>query len=263
MEVAYTLISVFTDREASSLGNISAVVELPHSLDAERMQTLAANLNQPATTFVWQQDGDWHLRWFAPDAEIGLCGHGSAAALAWAALKHGLSKMKFTAGTHTILGSASVMPTQFTLRLEAIPVTGVVLHNEALSAALGTEVLEHHSTGNKNIVRIKDERALRQMQPEWHLLRNMTPFGYAVTAPGDHCDFVSRTLVPKVQQLEDHATGSSHAALVPYWAKRIGKSRLNARQLSPRGGLFMCEFLEDVVQLTGAYEVLASGNCQI
>ena len=64
------------------------------------------------------------------------------------------------------------------------------------------------------------------MTPDFQKLRTMEMFGYIVTAPSssEEIDFVSRTIIPHVQQLEDPATGSSHAALVPFWANKLNKN---------------------------------------
>ncbi len=100
------------------------------------------------------------------------------------------------------------------------------------------------------------------MRPDFAKLRESEIFGYAVTAPGDQVDFVSRTIVPHVQQLEDHATGSSHAALTPFWAERLNKNQMQALQLSRRGGRFVCSLEGDQVTLEGKFSVLARGVWQ-
>ena len=53
------------------------------------------------------------------------------------------------------------------------------------------------------------------------------------TAQGDGkpYDFVSRFFAPHFGVPEDPVTGSMHAALVPFWAKRLNKKTLNARQI--------------------------------
>jgi predicted PhzF superfamily epimerase YddE/YHI9 len=56
------------------------------------------------------------------------------------------------------------------------------------------------------------------------------------TAPGQEVDFVSRCFYPKYGVNEDPVTGSAHTLLAPYWANRLGKKQMVARQLSKRGG---------------------------
>jgi predicted PhzF superfamily epimerase YddE/YHI9 len=73
------------------------------------------------------------------------------------------------------------------------------------------------------------------------VLRAQGLWGLIVTAPGDQdYDFVSRFFAPEKGVPEDPVTGSAHCALAPYWAKRLGKTTLKARQVSPRGGDLVC-----------------------
>jgi predicted PhzF superfamily epimerase YddE/YHI9 len=46
-------------------------------------------------------------------------------------------------------------------------------------------------------------------------------------------------------------TGSAHCTLVPYWAGRLGKDVLIARQISARGGELTCENKGDRVIIAG------------
>lgn len=52
---------------------------------------------------------------------------------------------------------------------------------------------------------------------------NLAPGGIIITAPGDHCDFVSRFFTPKASIFEDPVTGSAHCSLIPYRSKRLNK----------------------------------------
>lgn len=263
MKINYHLIAVFSDRKRDLRGNISAVILCEAALTVEDMKRIAADLNQPATTFMRRiegVEGIHELRWFAPDAEIGLCGHGTAAAAAYLSMTQGDGEYKFKAGNHGLSGSAKSVEHSFAMAISAIDTLESLPIPEALREGLGINVLEHFRTGNKNIVLVESERELAGMKPDMAKLRKMQHFGYAVTAPGEEVDFVSRTLVPFVQQLEDHATGSSHAALVPFWAKRLGRNSLDSLQLSPRGGAFKCALQGEEVVLSGQFEVLAEGT---
>ena len=265
LKYTYRLIAVFTDDKTQAAGNISAVVQTAEMPTTELMQRIARDLNQPATTFLSAPDsaGARNVRWFAPDAEIGLCGHGTAAAAADLCETHGAGNFNFKAGDHLLSGEGDPEKRTFEIELGAIPVEAELPVPGALSRGLGIKIKAHFSTGNKNIVLVESEGALRSMKPEFHLLRTLDYFGYAVTAPGDgNCDFVSRTLVPHVAQLEDHATGSSHAALTHFWATRTGKKDMTSKQLSPRGGVFSCSLNGDAVILGGAYRLIAEGTVE-
>ena len=86
--------------------------------------------------------------------------------------------------------------------------------------------------------------------------------GVIVTAPGDEVDFVSRFFAPLLSVDEDPVTGSAHCTLVPYWAHRLGKTRLRARQLSPRGGDLYCELRGGRVQLGGFANFYLQGEIE-
>jgi predicted PhzF superfamily epimerase YddE/YHI9 len=77
--------------------------------------------------------------------------------------------------------------------------------------------------------------------PDFDIVAELDANGVIVTAPGDDCDFVSRYFAPQVGVPEDPVTGSVHCALIPYWANRLDKRQLRARQLSKRGGELLCE----------------------
>lgn len=255
----FWLITVFSNRSNNILGNVSAVVQLDDEIANKKMQLIANDLNQPATTFIWQKDGKWNIRWFAPDAEIQLCGHGTMAAVSlFDYLGEEIPTFRYRKGEV----SGFKKDDRINIRLSQGIFTKTPAP-EGLEKGLGVKVLEHYETNDKNIVLLESEKDLQEMQPNFDALKKLKPFGYAVTAKGDHMDFVSRTLVPKVQQLEDHATGSSHTVLVPFWSERLNKTELSSRQLSKRGGKFECRFENGDVILGGAYEVLGQGEVLI
>ncbi|WKN32493.1 PhzF family phenazine biosynthesis protein [Porifericola rhodea] len=261
MESSFSLIEVFNDPDRGYKGNTSTVVWLDKVLDENSMQAIAADFNQPATTFLWQtEDQKYHVRWFAPDAEINLCGHGSLAAIVY------LSQYRALKGAVVLHFQEGQLEGELkdegscAITLDEIPVLSEEEAPDVLEEGLGIAVKGYYVTPNKNIVLVDNEEALYNMKPDFAKLRESAAFGYAVTAPGNEVDFVSRTLVPHVQQLEDPATGSSHAALAPFWAQRLGKRLMVGHQLSKRGGRFNCELLEDKVVLSGQFSILAEGK---
>ncbi|MDX1651476.1 MAG: PhzF family phenazine biosynthesis protein [Brumimicrobium sp.] len=251
----FSLISVFSEPKHTALGNVSAVVYTEKEVSRETMQLIANDLNQPATTFIYRQDGEWCMRWFAPDAEIQLCGHGTMAALA---LFHYGNKDIPTFRYSKGVVSGFVENGKIFSRLKKGIYTPSVAP-EGLARALGVEIKDYFTTNDKDLVLIASSKMLKNMDPDFDALKKLKPFGYAVTAAGEDTDFVSRTLVPKVQQLEDHATGSSHTVLVPFWSDRLSKKQLSSKQLSRRGGVFECRLEGDHVLLGGHYRVLGNG----
>jgi predicted PhzF superfamily epimerase YddE/YHI9 len=85
-----------------------------------------------------------------------------------------------------------------------------------------------------------------------------------VTAPGSgDIDFVSRFFGPRVGVPEDPVTGSAHTTLIPYWAEKLGKTELRARQVSPRGGDLWCELRGDRVLISGYAVTYLKGEIEI
>jgi predicted PhzF superfamily epimerase YddE/YHI9 len=88
--------------------------------------------------------------------------------------------------------------------------------------------------------------------------------GAIVTAPGESdVDYVCRFFAPAVGIDEDPATGSIHCTLAPYWAGRLGKSRLRARQLSARGGSMECTIFGDRVKIAGRARLYLQGTLEL
>ena len=83
------------------------------------------------------------------------------------------------------------------------------------------------------------------------------------TAPGDGVDFVSRFFAPRKGVPEDPVTGSAHCVLTPFWAARLGREELTARQISRRGGSLRCRLLGDRVELVGQVAPYMQGTIDI
>ena len=256
MSYAATFIAVFIEPAHHFRGNISAVIKLDKPISTDKMQEIAADLNQPATTFLWQHKNGYQVRWFAPDAEIGLCGHGTLAAIAYFDQPEPV-ELYYNDGQ--IKGYRNHDGT-FSMMLDPIISKPAGKPDPAIVEALKARIIEYFSNDNKNIVLLENEECVRNLQPDFDILKNMDPFGIIITATGKNADFVSRTLVPKVQQLEDHATGSSHAALTPFWHKKLNKNNLIGHQLSPRGGKFICDYTNDKITLSGKAKVILKGQ---
>jgi len=195
---------------------------------------------------------------FAPDSEIQLCGHGAMAALAFLKKHHGITETKlfFNGG---VLDSVLTDDETVSFTSNGIPTTKKIdTIDPNILAGLGIELEAAYKTNNKQLLIAKNKTDVKHIKPNYEKLRKCDWFGYAVTAKGTETDFVSRTFVPHVGQLEDPATGSSHLALALYWSKQLKKSNLTALQLSERGGYFKCDVKGDKVQLTSYYQDLGS-----
>ena len=117
--------------------------------------------------------------------------------------------------------------------------------------AIGVTPLETW-LGVKLMALLPDEAAVRAVKPDFAKVAALEAFGVIVTAPGEtSSDIASRYFVPQAGVDEDPVTGAAHCQLVPWWAKRLGKSHIHARQVSARGGELCCESRGDRVTLAG------------
>ncbi|MEZ4721725.1 MAG: PhzF family phenazine biosynthesis protein [Flavobacteriales bacterium] len=251
----FYLLNAFTGENAK--GNPACVILLDDISDTDRLHKLARSFNQPATTFLKKRDVGYDVRWFAPDAEIPLCGHGTVAAT-WLFTKilkqSGPIEFHYAGGV--ITGSES--GDQVVIEGEAIQAEEQPIPEHVVKGFHGKAV-GYWGSGEKNIVLLDSEESVRTMEPDWNALRGSRTFGYVITAQGSDYDCVSRVMLPYVSFLEDQATGSAHMLLAPYWSKRLNKSRLDAFQASERGGHMICEVDNDRVRLLATADQIGHG----
>jgi predicted PhzF superfamily epimerase YddE/YHI9 len=115
---------------------------------------------------------------------------------------------------------------------------------------LGGEPVEVLSARDLMAVFESEEEVLA-LRPDFDELGKLDAFAVLVTAPGREVDFVSRFFAPKAGIQEDPVTGSAHCTLTPFWAERLGKRVLRARQVSGRGGELFCEERGERVIISG------------
>ncbi|MGE3839995.1 MAG: PhzF family phenazine biosynthesis protein [Vicinamibacterales bacterium] len=240
-------IDAFTSRVFA--GNPAAVVLLDDWLPDATMAAIAAENNLAETAFVIPRAGCSPLRWFTPAVEIDLCGHATLATA------HVLFEQAFPDATRlefeTKSGRLAVgrEGARLVLDFPARPGARVSV-DPAVAATFGVEVLEAHAARDLMVI-VHDEDVVRSLQPDMARIAALDAFAIIVTAPGREVDFVSRFFAPRAGIPEDPVTGSAHCTLTPYWAARLGRSTLTARQLSPRGGELECTLRGDRVLIAG------------
>jgi predicted PhzF superfamily epimerase YddE/YHI9 len=107
------------------------------------------------------------------------------------------------------------------------------------------------------------ESDVKAITPDFNALKKVDAHAVIVTAKGDTSDFVSRFFAPSVGVDEDPVTGSAHCTLIPYWAEKLGKNELFARQISPRGGDLFCELRGDRVRIGGYAALYLKGEIYV
>lgn len=245
-------------------GNPAGVCVMEDWLSDGMMQKIASENNLSETAFaVKEGDSDhYHLRWFTPGGEIDLCGH---ATLATAYVitnfyEKELEKIRF----QTLSGELVVLKKSnlYELDFPSINVEEYML-TEQMVEALGIRPIETY-LGRDLVFVLENEEAVLNLSPDFAKLAQF-PEGLAVfvTAKGKAVDFVSRAFWPKLQVNEDPVCGSAHCSLTPFWAKRLGKNEMIARQLSKRGGTLFCIYNEDRVKISGSAILYSIADLQL
>lgn len=230
-------------------GNPAAVVPLEQWLDDTLLQAVAEENNLSETAFFIPTERGYHLRWFTPVAEVDLCGHATLAT-AHVLYEHlGFSGSEVVFETRS--GDLKVRRTGGLLEMNfpAQP-SHVCEVPAALLQGLGHPAVEVLAAVDYIVV-FEHEHVVRGLRPDLMTLQKLDLRAVAVTTPGESVDFVSRFFAPKVGVPEDPVTGSAHCKLIPYWAARLGKTKLRARQVSKRGGDLHCELQGERVVIAG------------
>ncbi len=258
MQAKLYQVDAFTDRVFA--GNPAAVCVLQSWLDEPTMQRIARENNLSETAFVVRRETLCELRWFTPTTEVDLCGHATLATafVLREKLADGADHIKF----HTRSGPLTVHCLDdglYTMDFPAMPAQPCAAPPE-LADGLGDHPSEVLAAMDYLAV-FDTEDAVLRLRPDYRRLAALDRRGVIVTAPASAaCDFVSRYFAPGHGIDEDPVTGSAHCTLTPYWAERLGKSRLAARQVSERGGTLTCEVAADRVLLSGRAVLYLDGE---
>lgn len=238
-------------------------------LDAERptawMQTLAAELNLPATAFVHAEGDGFGVRWFSPTTELALCGHGTLASAhaLWDTGRLAPSTAARFSSRSGVL-SAERRDGWIALDLPAEPATAAA-PPVGLLDAVGVKARWVGRNRFDYVLELDDEAAVRAVMPDFRALGAIDTRGVIVTArastPG--FDFVSRFFAPRFGIPEDSVTGSAHCCLAPLWAARLGTARLAALQVSARTGVVRAEVAGDRVVLSGQAVTVLRGELSL
>jgi PhzF family phenazine biosynthesis protein len=238
-------------------GNPAAVMPLEAWLPDETLQALAAENNLSETAFFVHESGaddsDFHIRWFTPGIEVPLCGHATLAS-AWVIfnkLNWPAEHIRFHSKSGP-LGVHKAPDDWLVLDFPNLPVEERETPANISRALEGAPATAFYVPNDSNyMVVLENETAVKAAQPDMRMLKELDNQGLIITAPGETADFVSRYFAPGAGLDEDPVTGSIHSVLVPYWAEKLGKTMLEARQLSARGGFLRCELKGDRVAIAG------------
>jgi PhzF family phenazine biosynthesis protein len=259
MKIPYFHVDAFAP--AAFRGNPAGVCPLDQWLPDATLLAIAAENNLAETAFFVPRGGDFDLRWFTPTIEMDLCGHATLAAafvlFTQRDYRGGEIRFHSRSGVLSVSRDGEILTLDFPSR----PAEKASAP-EALLRGLGGSPAEVRKARDYLAV-FASESEVRALKPDFAALRTVDCLGVIATAPGKDCDFVSRFFAPNAGVDEDPATGSSHCTLIPYWAQRLGKQKLFARQVSKRGGEFHCELAGDRVRIGGRVTMYLSGEIDV
>lgn len=242
-------------------GNPAAICPLDNWLDDGVLQAIAEENNLSETAFFVPKNKEFELRWFTPVNEVKLCGHATLAAahiifeifgytgsvITFKTLSGDLLVKKF--GNELQMDFPADQPSPCEIPEILVKALGV-MPNEVLVA-------------DDYIAVFDSEATICSITPNYELLKQLDLRGVIITAPSTDVDFVSRFFAPKLGVAEDPVTGSAHCELAPYWANKLGKKILSARQVSKRGGRLTCEVLSNRVLLSGSAVIFMKAEVNI
>jgi predicted PhzF superfamily epimerase YddE/YHI9 len=259
VKIPYWHVDAFASRAFA--GNQAAVMPLEEWLPDATLQALGEENNFAETAFVVRDatgEADWELRWFTPACEIRLCGHATLASghvllgrdggerVTFRTRKAGLLEVRRTGGGYELaLPTIATEPGDWP---------------EAVARLGGRPQEVWRSADRYGIYLYASEAEVRALAPDFKGLAALGDDQFICTAPGERTDVVSRVFVPGAGVDEDSVTGSAHAALTPFWAAKLGKTRFSAHQASRRGGDLACRLDGEQAWLGGQCATVVEGT---
>jgi len=261
----YFIVDAFTDEMFK--GNPAGICVLDEFLDKTLMQKIAFENNLAETAFIVPRNGSYDLKWFTPELEMDFCGHATIASAF--VVKNYIDKNIDKIDFHTLSGVLSVVkkgdvyemnfPSRIPEKSETTPL---------IASSIGVKPIEtlisKDPVGYRYFVLLENEYQVRTLIPDFEKIKTIPNcFGLIVTAKSISDDFASRFFAPNAGVNEDPVTGSIHSTLIPYWAKKLGKDKMVAKQLSKRGGTLYCENLGDRVTIGGKATLYLEGSIKL
>ncbi|MFC7393372.1 PhzF family phenazine biosynthesis protein [Scopulibacillus cellulosilyticus] len=256
----YYIVDAFAEKLFE--GNPAGVCIMKEWLPEEVMRKIAIENNLSETAFAVKEKDGYRLRWFTPGGEIDLCGHATLATAYVIAnfYEENVEAIKFQtmSGELIVLKKDELYEMDFPSKMpEKIALT------EQMVEAIGIEPAETY-LGRDLMFVLEKEEDVQNANPDFSKIKDLPDgLGVLITAKSKKYDFVSRCFFPKLNVNEDPVCGSAHCNFIPFWAKRLGKDEMVARQLSDRGGTLYCKSFGDRVKISGSAVLYAIADILI
>ena len=259
MKISIFQVDAFTSK--LFCGNPAAVCPLESWIDDKILQSIAYENNLSETAFFVEENDGYRIRWFTPVCEVALCGHATLASayIIFNEIDKTASNIKFfsNSGELKVTRDSDLISLDFPSRPPKIS-----QNPENLNSAFNIKPIEVLEAEDYLLI-YDNQKQIENISPDLNLLKEIDLRGVIVSSKGKDCDFVSRFFAPKYGIDEDPVTGSAHCTLIPYWAEKLGKKKLHAKQLSKRGGELFCEMKNDRVIISGKAVKYLRGEIEI
>jgi PhzF family phenazine biosynthesis protein len=243
-------------------GNPAAICPLNSWPQDEVMQQIAAENNLAETAFYVKEGEYYHIRWFTPTTEVDLCGHATLAAAHVLYNHQGFNAPEAVFNSRSGLLKVTQSNHLYTMDFPVDTVKEVVM-TPLMINAFSHQPKAAFKGKTDYLFLFEDEASIAGMEVDLSAIRQLDARGAIITAAGSTCDFVSRFFGPQAGIDEDPVTGSAHTTLTPFWAKRLGKRKMQAKQLSKRGGELTCVLSGDRIELSGEAVTYLSGEIEL
>ncbi|MFT3919447.1 PhzF family phenazine biosynthesis protein [Cloacibacterium sp.] len=241
-------------------GNPAAVCPLEKWIDDETMQKITAENNLAETAFTVPVENGFEIRWFTPTIEVDLCGHATLASAFVLINFEGFTEDKINffsknSGTLTVTKNGDL----FTLNFPSDSLQKV----ENLSQfknCFAHQPIEAYQGKTDYLLIFENESQIVNIKPNFSEIAKINARGIIVSSKSENYDFVSRFFGPNCGVEEDPVTGSAHTTLTPFWAEKLEKTKLKAKQISERGGVLECELKNDRILISGSCKAYLIGE---
>lgn len=259
MKISMYQVDAFASRPFE--GNPAAVCPLDNWLPDGLMQSIAMENNLSETAFFVPEGAGFAIRWFTPLAEVDLCGHATLASafVLFNCLGFKGDELSFSSRSGPLRVSRD--GGSLVLDFPAQP-PRPCRAPDGIAEALGAEPAECLEYVDLVAV-FDDSKTVLEARPDMAALAGLDYRGVIITAAANDYDFISRFFGPAVGVPEDPVTGSAHTKLAPYWAGKLGKNPLRARQVSARGGDLVCRLAGDRVLIAGQAVLYLRGDIEV
>lgn len=227
--------SVDAFAEGHFKGNPSGVYYLQENLSDSELQKITFLAGFPVTAFITPlPNQQFNIRWFTPNCEVSLCGHGTMAATYWLYQTFGLKKWHFQSKSGPLVTKITEEE-KIEIDFPAQPITPCAIPTKA---ALGTKIKNGQFGYEDYLVELASGKAVANFIPDFAKIEKVDCRGIIITGwdGEDGYDCVSRFFCPRVAINEDQVCVSAHCKILPYWQKQKDKNYLHAWQASSNGG---------------------------